>query len=290
MRRVLRIFPVYYLTLVFLLFILSVFDRIPYDIHYYRTYQYWFYFFFQNWLFILKPLEAKFLLNHFWSLAIEEQFYLLWPLIIFLAAKTKRLFYTTAGLFLFVFLARLILLYAHIMNQHAPAFTFLRFDGLLIGCTLAIFTSYGFILTRKLLRFIFIPLAMINAAFFLAVFMLKKNLLYFPCIGYTTFSLLFGLIVHYVIHKRNSSQKKEPDYGPLQFFGKISYGLYIYHWPVFILLFPLIQATFLTSLKLPASISYVLAAGATTTVAILLSMISHKYFERFFLALKKKFV
>ncbi len=75
MKRVLRIFPLYYLTLC-IFFIPSFFFHFELT-EYYITHQIYFWTYTQNLLFAFDgwPENARFL-NHFWSLAIEEQFYI----------------------------------------------------------------------------------------------------------------------------------------------------------------------------------------------------------------------
>lgn len=80
-RRTLRIFPIYYLFLFILLLLTFVVDgmerqreQIPYALLYV-----W------NWFAVTDQAELTKYLEHFWSLAVEEQFYLCWPLLVFFA-------------------------------------------------------------------------------------------------------------------------------------------------------------------------------------------------------------
>ena len=91
-RRFLRIFPLYYITLIaFFLLAPYVFSQQNADVvTYYNTNQLWFWSHLQNWLFVNKGMSSSPMLSHFWSLAVEEQFYLFWPLIIFILKDLKR--------------------------------------------------------------------------------------------------------------------------------------------------------------------------------------------------------
>jgi peptidoglycan/LPS O-acetylase OafA/YrhL len=81
-RRILRIFPVYYLFLaaVAATFIASPTLREQLQALYEAQGWYWAYL--QNWVLAVRPGFNASFLGHFWSLAIEEQFYLFWPLIV----------------------------------------------------------------------------------------------------------------------------------------------------------------------------------------------------------------
>jgi peptidoglycan/LPS O-acetylase OafA/YrhL len=83
-RRVLRIFPLYYATLAVTMFVLSVWPAsLPHDTTLAQewAFQPWLWFFLSNWTTYTDQHTAMF--PHFWSLAVEEQFYVLWPLLIY---------------------------------------------------------------------------------------------------------------------------------------------------------------------------------------------------------------
>src|SRR4030095_1290908 len=74
-RRVLRIFPLYYLCLIIFLLVLPRFAILP-DSDYYVRNQAWLWTYLQNWLYIFRGNDNTVSLHHLWSLAVEEQFYL----------------------------------------------------------------------------------------------------------------------------------------------------------------------------------------------------------------------
>src|SRR4030095_2778309 len=80
-KRVLRVFPLYYLSLIIFLIIFPLLGIYKSELKYYVDNQLWFWFYLQNWLLSFNfPTTGNFL-NHFWSLGVEEQFYLAWPFI-----------------------------------------------------------------------------------------------------------------------------------------------------------------------------------------------------------------
>ena len=75
----------------------------------------------------------------------------------------------------------------------------------------------------------------------------------------------------------------------LKFFGRISYGLYVYHWPVYMLLFKVIYDLIRDRFATRPSLAEAGSSLAVTLIAIGISVISYHYFERPFLRLKKRY-
>ena len=86
-RRALRIFPPYYLALIVLLLLLPAIGLAPAGVEDSRDNQVWLWTYLINWFQSTGHGVAA--VPHFWSLAIEEQFYLVWPLVIF-ACRSPR--------------------------------------------------------------------------------------------------------------------------------------------------------------------------------------------------------
>ncbi len=78
-RRVVRVFPLYYMSLVILFFLIP---NSWIDLSYYRQHQVWFWLYAENWLFSLQGWPTVKALHHYWSLAIEEQIDIVWPFIV----------------------------------------------------------------------------------------------------------------------------------------------------------------------------------------------------------------
>src|SRR5687767_573593 len=90
-RRVLRIFPLYYLSLFIFFALLPDSMLLPESSGYYDANKHWFWVYLQNWLFIFKTPDPTTFLNHYWSLAVEEQFYIIWPFLLLVVPDTKYL-------------------------------------------------------------------------------------------------------------------------------------------------------------------------------------------------------
>jgi peptidoglycan/LPS O-acetylase OafA/YrhL len=236
-RRILRIFPLYYgVVLVFFIFA-PAFQNLQLQYNYYHSYQPLSWFHLQNWLYIFKPKPNDFLLmNHFWSLSLEEQFYLVWPLIIFAVKSNRRL-----SEILCVIIAASILLRFSSWLHFGDGYTnfylqyMTRVDGLCVGSLVAVWRFSDVKQAgKKVLR-----LASILLGIHVIVFILSRTVLpdfpHFNFLGYSSIAAIFGVIVSLCIKNRNRVSKFFLENSVLRYFGRISYGLYVYHWPILVL-------------------------------------------------------
>jgi len=287
-RRVLRIFPLYYLTLgLFLLLLPRYFSQL--QVSYYLDNQVWLWTYLQNWLYSFKNPDQYNLLNHFWSLAVEEQFYMVWPLLILLLKKPRYLLMVIGAVLLCVIGFRI-----WIWNNQVPdlayfnLYTFTRIDGICIGSMIALLQR----IKPKFLENYMSLVVLLFAGFnFLFYFINSSNQYSFPYLaiaGYTTFAMVFGLLVNEAAAGDNKLMNAVFTISPLRFLGKISYGLYIFHWPVYVLLTPYLYRLFSGTLQgQPLSLAMALTA---TILSVAISWLSFQYFERYFLRLKDRFI
>lgn len=132
-RRCLRIWPLYYSLLIFMFAIAPRLDPSQAHAIFERSSPWWAYpFFLQNFL-VASPEEAAGALGVTWSLAIEEQFYLFWPLIVrtFSSAQIKRI---AAGVIL---VSPPMRYYLALHHFDIYSNLFCRMDGLMAGALLA---------------------------------------------------------------------------------------------------------------------------------------------------------
>jgi peptidoglycan/LPS O-acetylase OafA/YrhL len=282
-RRVLRIFPLYYLTLIVFFTAFSLLKR-PEGSSYYLQHHVWFWTLLENWLFSYQ-LPKNGLLIHYWSLAVEEQFYLVWPFVIYRMRKSKALLTLTVALVSALVLARLILAVLQqngvIHHTYFILITYSRFDGILVGSALAIISLQRQLLKRWMSAILLVIAVVLNICYLAFVHLYKGNFAYFPTLGYTVIAVCFGILVYESTLARFRFVRILFDNLLFRFFGRVSYGLYLLHLPIYLLLFPLINQhvnnVLLTSILL-------------TGIAILLSYVSYIYFEMYFLKQKRKFV
>lgn len=286
-RRVLRIFPLYYMILLLYFIFIPFLNQLNVQYNYYYNNQSMLWLHLQNWLYIFnqKP-DNSMLLNHFWSLSVEEQFYLLWPFAILAVKTNQRLIrFVLAVLSACVLLRFLSWSYFGngYTNFHFQSMT--RIDGLCIGSLIAIWRS-GDIKTykAKIFRLSFILLS-VHAFLFLLSKTFLKGIPNFPFLGYTSIAVIFGITVVYAIENKNSWIKIFLENRILKGLGKISYGLYVYHWPIMALL-KLYLLNKIISLGWTPYYSHVFISLAATTIAIVVSKLSYEYFEKRILALK----
>lgn len=170
-------------------------------------------------------------LLHTWSLSVEEQFYILWPpLLLFLHQKLKLktrlttvLIIVFLGLGLSIYLTKTDLNFAYFL---LPARTF----ELLIGGGLALYWNT----LPKLSRFQNHSISIIGGLLiFIPALLLDKNS-FFP--GYHALWPCLGAVLIIYSGKDNAHGifNKILQLKPMVFIGKLSYSMYLWHWPIFV--------------------------------------------------------
>jgi peptidoglycan/LPS O-acetylase OafA/YrhL len=286
-RRAVRIFPIYYLYLAIGFVILPLLTHAGVSNTTAQDTGVWHITYLQNWLPAFKHGSLsweQYWQSHLWSLAVEEQFYLLWPLIV-LYVPHKRLTTACAVMMVIILLARCI---AH--NNHMPAdiiyrSTLFRFDELLTGCLLASATAEQ--VNRFLRHSIPLGILLCTATIFIAFmndgFGFCETAM--QSIGFSSAAIIFAALIAKTINDPASRFSRLLEHKTLMFFGKYSYAMYIWHiiimqytsswWP---------KHTF--KYLIPNHLVFMTFSGGITIVAALCSW---HLCEQHFIALKKRF-
>lgn len=290
-RRVLRIFPLYYLSLLLFLIIVPMIPGSTLTQKYSSSESVWFWFYLQNWMLIFNPNPHSNMLGHFWSLAVEEQFYIIWPFLILLIKKLRLLLLLLLFLLLVMIAARTYIWihHDHFTNYYS-LFLFTRIDGLLLGSALAILQKINSTLLSKKTYLFVLILACLNFVFYFLNTNTAFSFPYWSVVGYTTFAALFALVVYEGVKGENHFIRFIFTNKILRFLGKYSYGFYIFHWPIYLL-----TISFFTTLskQLPIHndlLQLILSSTLATASGLLISLISYHFFEKYFLNMKKRFI
>jgi len=288
LKRALRILPLYYLCLIIFIIVLPSIGLYKKELQYYTDNQLWFWFYLQNWLLSFNYPTTGNLLNHFWSLAVEEQFYLLWPFIILWLKKPKKLLIFILFLLLLILIARSVVwMYRFPHLNYTTLYTFTRIDGICIGCLIALMQRINYNYLRYNMAIIVIALAILNFGFY---FLNRVgDFPYLAFVGYTTFAAMFGLLIHEAVTGDTKIITIIFKLPVLKFFGIISYGLYVFHWPIYSIMQPGLHSFFLTKITRSEEMSNLGTSLVTTMVAVAVSLVSYYTFEIKFLKLKEKF-
>lgn len=229
LRRALRIFPLYYLSLaLFALLTASGFEllgkleHLPWNLAYLTN------------LKIVLDGRAMGGLSHFWSLSVEEHFYMLAPLLV-LTMSRARLPLCCAWIWLGSVVARAAL---GERFQFVSLLSPLQFDCLAVGIATAVLQTEGSVLGVPLERARKLTLACAPLALLLlagrqsSVTAVRLSAL---ALDQGIFALaVAGLILH-VWNAKGSPLLRLLAFGPFTYLGKISYGLYVWHFPVLML-------------------------------------------------------
>jgi peptidoglycan/LPS O-acetylase OafA/YrhL len=270
-RRALRIWPLYFLILV-----LSLLTNWLYNIAPVTDSIFYYLFFAANIPFILD-ITLPFL-GHYWSVGVEEQFYIFWP---WLIRKSRKIIRTITVFTIIWFLLRLITRFIDYKYGYALPYAIIhvtRFDCMAIGAIGAtlLYQKNSFFI--KLSTHIFTQIIS-----WLVIFLLMFNTFH---IASVIDQEIVSIVTVFLIVNLSSNPNTiiSLDYPVFDFLGKISYGIYIIHQLVIFFF-----AKFLVNINLSEDIKYIVAYVGVLGLTILLSFLSYEFFEKYFLILKEKF-
>jgi peptidoglycan/LPS O-acetylase OafA/YrhL len=288
-RRVLRIFPLYYGTLV------GIFLIVPQLVSTGETFrlllrdQGWYWSYLINFPVAFEGWPAFGVIGHFWSLAIEEQFYLVWPFVVFFFTR-QQLTRICVGCFGVSFLVRFGFMLAG-YPLAGYVLTIARMDALAVGALLAVIfrePNHRAIISRWVW-----PAGVVSGAVLISIFAWRgfhvtdKLVL---TIGFSALALMFGAVVSLSIMVAQDTWLGKLFSHPILItFGRYSYALYIFH-PIVIFahqeLIGKKALPFLLGSQLPA---LGLLIATLTGATLFIAWCSWHAYESHFLKLKSLF-
>ena len=268
MRRILRIWPIYY---VYMAIALTV-------THTWNDPNIWYYLFFgANIPFILTV--GIWPIVHYWSIGVEEQFYLFWPWIVKGSrGKTRRLLAGAIALCAVWFLCKWGIYLVWGTTTAYRFFAVTRFDCMMLGAIGAIlyFTRSGWF--NRVLGNRTLGLVCLLALCFSQPW---ANIIPAPVRTQAIALLALVCIMSQLHNPIINLENKVCD-----FVGKISYGIYVIHPLLIFILSGLYRSM---EISLPNGIATALIYIIITLATILLAWLSYRFFESPFLRLKSRF-
>jgi peptidoglycan/LPS O-acetylase OafA/YrhL len=284
-RRALKIFPLYYLTLTVVAFLPAAFRHTALRMDATDTGWIWPWVFGQNIAIVHYHQFLYGALDHFWSIAVEEHFYWIWPaVVIFLSMRNAAC--VAVGLVGLSILSRSWFLIGHQDPIACEFLTICRLDGLAIGALIAIAESKNLLKPQYsgLLASLFI--AGLAASVGVHHGWFGSSLSPAASVLLKTFeSISFAGIISLVVIHKDGLLGKIFASPILTFFGIYSYSIFVFH---HFLRPPFLPVTILYGANKPnnAAVTYGLVHFA---ISVVLGVISFHLYEKHFLKLKAKF-
>jgi peptidoglycan/LPS O-acetylase OafA/YrhL len=274
-RRMLRIFPLYYLT-IFICLLFS-FSPIKHCFLWLLTYS-------CNWPIAFTYGDSDFMqYSHFWSLAVEEQFYIFFPFIILFVSSKRKILYILSSLITIAVLSRIIFSASLTLRENATYYSTIScLDVLCFGSLLFFLKDLLLGKLKKTGKFQFLFLQIMMVLLFLSSNSIFKNTGWGIITGRSFTALVTCLLI---FHSSNNSLpfllNKLLLQKPIVYLGKISYGMYILH--------PLIIKTYRQYLEHKVSAAFPEFIALFLAI-VLFAAISWELFEKRILLYKNKFI
>jgi peptidoglycan/LPS O-acetylase OafA/YrhL len=301
-RRFLRIFPLYYFYLALMALVAFWLIRVDFRPNYMQIYlnQVWYAVFYIYDFFYRAPwFQPSLFLDHFWSLSVEEQFYIIWPLLLLLMPPSglKRLFIT------FILLGPISRFALYLLYESGSNLWVFREPFGLVIYSWPLSHLDAFALGAYISRFpiprprqqLFIFAVLVLTSGYITTYITTGNIGVISALGYTLRSssayqfvwahtlldYFFAVLLYCVIREKVFTRFLEMPW--LRYLGKISYGMYVYHLPV------IWFVERLSEQQIEGGLPHWLRVIISLSVTILIATLSFYLLERPILNLKDRF-
>ncbi len=279
-RRALRIFPLYFLSLLLGLWIIPTFVATDwFDMPRKEQIYLWTY---------TSNLRMSWLnawcfgpFDHFWSLAVEEHFYLVWPAFVLLCSR-KQLAIVCVVAIGTVAIVRTLIAMNPSFEIAIDVHTIFRADALAMGALLAILLTSS--IPRPQIRHVAVWTGLSTFPLLAGIAVTGKRLLGVPNTLCPIF--LMAAMALLLLSSRDHLSVKTIESRPLRFLGKYSYGMYVVQLPLVTMLPLSAWIEWLPSDAILRSLVYV---GGMFGLITLIACVSFHLLESHFLKLKKLF-
>tara|TARA_R110002073_G_scaffold27840_3_gene89093 strand:- start:14415 stop:15554 length:1140 start_codon:yes stop_codon:yes gene_type:complete len=283
-RRSLRIFPLYFCTLAALVIAARLVPEVAEMFSLPLGNQFYLWTYLVNVKMSLENQWCFGYLDHFWSLAVEEHFYLVWPFILYHARSTLTL-RVTIGLAVLSAVSRVGYV---LVSQHgvaADVLTIFRVDSLLIGAAVAVVARNPNAL-ESLKKWMLIPFLVCTAVVAMGM-ALNKGLF---TLTHTLWPTIWACILVWLMTANRSAKlARFFNLTVLRSLGKYSYAMYIFQNPLIPLMSAVLTATSFTTVTGDAVTSHLSYIGLMFALTYIAAVASWNLLERHFLKLKRYF-
>lgn len=285
-RRTLRIFPLYFASLFAFLFVIpAVWPQHPFGDAIANQFYLWTYL--ANVRIAVLDQWCFGSLDHFWSLAVEEHFYLLWPVAVFLMGLRRTLIVSIVCAF--VFACSRIAFAATVENGIGPnVLSFFRFDGLLLGAAIATLARYPLGIQR--LR----SISMVGGGVMLIIGILLG--IYtdrFLTISHSVWAIMWSCFLIVVLSSSSTTfLARNLRSRFLRTLGRYSYAMYVFQNPLIPLAAPILSAVAIQQWIGGGDagiVAHLIYTAAMTTIVFAMAVLSWHLLEKHCLRLKRYF-
>jgi peptidoglycan/LPS O-acetylase OafA/YrhL len=274
-RRALRIWPLYFTFLALTVLVVpTIFPKENFGAIYIVSFA----LFVGNWVCAMKGIPFS-VAGPLWSISVEEQFYIGWPLLLrfFGVSRIKQL---TIAMLMLAFGTRILLALYGVKHPGVWCNTLARLDPIALGAILAFILRGRAPQIKNSLRLV-LGAAAFASWWLIARFLGQDGM---TSVGTYAFSALASVVLLLAVLQTDAQFLRVPPFSWLVYLGRISYGLYVFH---LLALALMMNVSSVPVLGIP--INFVLRVGLSFLLTVALAAVSYTWLEQPFLKLKDRF-